>query len=166
MRPLPPVKPLSHLSFQTLLTGVEVFCPKTINIKQYLNTSNYSENTTHFVIKSSQTIQLYIIKVLYKQFRCYHHINKSFFVANLFKLTFSVSVQSHDGNKTPGDVSIIYFSRFLKIFNINFLDPDMKKIIFFVTNHVKINIFRFSSITQLEQDPHTTFLIFYFLHFR
>jgi hypothetical protein len=36
VRPLPPLKPLSHLSFPALLTGVEVSCPKTINIKLVL----------------------------------------------------------------------------------------------------------------------------------
>jgi hypothetical protein len=51
MRPLPPVKPLSHPSFHSLQTGVEVFCPKTINIKQYLYTNNFSVNNKHFVIQ-------------------------------------------------------------------------------------------------------------------
>jgi hypothetical protein len=42
VRPLPPIEPLSHLSFPTVLPGVEVPHPKTINIKQYLNTNNFS----------------------------------------------------------------------------------------------------------------------------
>jgi cytochrome c biogenesis factor len=53
-----------------LMPGVEVFCPKTIIIKQYLSTKNFSINNTHFVIKSSQTTQLYITKVIYKHFIC------------------------------------------------------------------------------------------------
>jgi peptidoglycan hydrolase-like protein with peptidoglycan-binding domain len=40
--------------------------PKTINIKQYLNTNNFSVNNRHFVIKSSQAAQLYNTKVFYK----------------------------------------------------------------------------------------------------
>jgi hypothetical protein len=44
VRPLPPIEPLSHLSFPTVLPGVEVSGPKTINIKQYLNTNNFSSN--------------------------------------------------------------------------------------------------------------------------
>ena len=35
----------------SLLTGVEVFCPKAINIKQYLNTNSFSINNKHFVIQ-------------------------------------------------------------------------------------------------------------------
>jgi hypothetical protein len=34
--------------------------PKTINIKLYLITNNFSVNNRHFVIKSSQATQLYI----------------------------------------------------------------------------------------------------------
>ena len=40
----------------------------------------------HFVIKSSQTTQLFITKVFCKQSSCHHHITKSFFVANLVKI--------------------------------------------------------------------------------
>jgi hypothetical protein len=36
VRPLPPLEPLSPLCFPTVLPCVEVSCPKTINIKQYL----------------------------------------------------------------------------------------------------------------------------------
>ena len=43
------------------------------------------------------------------------------------KLAFSDSVQSHDENEPQHDASVILFSPFLKIFNISFLDPDMKK---------------------------------------
>jgi hypothetical protein len=43
-RPLPPGEPLSRLCIPTLLTGVDVAVPKTINIKQYLNTNNFSSN--------------------------------------------------------------------------------------------------------------------------
>jgi hypothetical protein len=41
-----------------------VSAPKTINIKQYLNTSNFTVNNRHVVIKSSQATQLYITSVL------------------------------------------------------------------------------------------------------
>jgi hypothetical protein len=39
-----PLEPLTHLCFPPELTGVEVSSPKTINIKQYLNTNNFSSN--------------------------------------------------------------------------------------------------------------------------
>jgi predicted type IV restriction endonuclease len=51
-----------------MLQSEEVCDPKTINIKQYLNKNNFSVKNRHFVIKSSQTTQLYIAKVFYKQF--------------------------------------------------------------------------------------------------
>ena len=88
----------------SLLTGVEVFCPKTIDIKQYLSTNNFSVNNKHFVIQ------------------------------------------------------------FLKIFKIGLLDPDMNKNNF-VTNLFRINIFRFSSITRLKQDPirNVRYFIFFIL---
>jgi hypothetical protein len=38
VRPLPPATPLSHLCDPSMLPGVEVSHPKTINIKQYLST--------------------------------------------------------------------------------------------------------------------------------
>jgi hypothetical protein len=67
-----------------MLPGVEVSCPKTIfKHKQ-------------FPIKSSQTTQLYITKVFYKQFSCHHHIKNHFSSQIVLKLTFSDSVQSHD----------------------------------------------------------------------
>jgi hypothetical protein len=43
-----------------MLPGVKVSCPKTIDIKQYLSTSNLSVNNRHFVIKNAQTTPLYI----------------------------------------------------------------------------------------------------------
>jgi hypothetical protein len=79
-----------------MLQCVEVSSPKTINITQYLNTNNFSVNNRHFVIKSSQTTQLYITNVFYKQFSCHHHIKNIFSSQILLKLTFSDSVQSHD----------------------------------------------------------------------
>jgi hypothetical protein len=75
---LPPVTPLSHLFGPAMLHGVEVSCPKTIIIKQYLSTNNFSINNAHFVIKSSQTTQLYISKVINKKFSCHRHIKKHF----------------------------------------------------------------------------------------
>ena len=49
-----------------------------------------------FLIKSSQTTQLYITKIFYKQFSCHHHIKNHFSSQIFLKLTFSDSVQSHD----------------------------------------------------------------------
>jgi hypothetical protein len=40
----PPLEPLSPLCFPSMLPGVEVSSPKTINIKQYLNTKYFSSN--------------------------------------------------------------------------------------------------------------------------
>ena len=104
VRPLSLLEPLSPLCFSSMLPGVEVSCTKTINIKQYLNTNNFSslEPLSHlsfpsllpcvevscpktifkhkqFLIKSSQTTQLYTTKVFYKQFSCHHHIKKIIF---------------------------------------------------------------------------------------
>jgi hypothetical protein len=96
VRLLPPVTPLSHLCGPSLLPGVEVSDPKTINIKQYLIIDTFSVNNRHVVIKSSETAQLYITKVIYKHFSCHHHIKKHFLQQTFLKLTFSDSVQSHD----------------------------------------------------------------------
>ena len=60
-----------------MLDWEEVLDPKTINIKQYLNTNNFSVNNRHFVIKSSQTTKLYNTKVVYKQFSCHDYIKKN-----------------------------------------------------------------------------------------
>ena len=49
-----------------------------------------------FLIKSSQTTQLYTTKVFYKQFSCHHHIKNHFSSQIFLKLTCSNSVQSHD----------------------------------------------------------------------
>jgi hypothetical protein len=66
------------------------------NIKQYLSTDNFSVNNRHVVIKSSQTTQFCITKVIYKHFSCHHHIKKHFLQQIVLKLTISDSVQSHD----------------------------------------------------------------------
>jgi hypothetical protein len=58
-----------HMCFPHLPPSVEVSYPKTINITQYLN--------KQFLIKSSQTTQLYTTKVFYKQFSCHHHIKNN-----------------------------------------------------------------------------------------
>ena len=79
-----------------MLPGVEVSDPKTINIKQYLNTNNFSVNNRYFVIKSSQTMQLYITTAFYQQFSCRDYIKTIFSTEVFIKLTFSDSVQSHD----------------------------------------------------------------------
>jgi hypothetical protein len=44
--------------------------------------SNIKLFKKQFLIKSSQTTQLYTTKVFYKQFSCHHHIKKSFFEGN------------------------------------------------------------------------------------
>ena len=49
---LPLTEGLLCLFCQTMLLCEEVSYPKTINIKQYLNTNNLSVNNSHFVIKS------------------------------------------------------------------------------------------------------------------
>ena len=61
-----------------MLPCEEISSPKTINIKQYLNTNNFLVNNRHFVIKSSQTTQLYITKVFDKQFSCHDYIKIHF----------------------------------------------------------------------------------------
>jgi hypothetical protein len=48
-------------------------------IKPSVKLGQSNNNNRHFVIKSSQTTQLYIKKGFYKQFS-HHHIGKSFFV--------------------------------------------------------------------------------------
>ena len=85
MRTLPPVMPLSHLCGPHMMLGVEVYSPKTIHIREYLNTKKFSVNNRHFVVKSSQLTQLYITKVFYKQFSCHHHIANNFLI-NPFKI--------------------------------------------------------------------------------
>jgi hypothetical protein len=52
----------------------EVWSPKTINIKQYLSRRNFLVDNIYFVIKSSQTTQLYITKVFDTQFSCHDYI--------------------------------------------------------------------------------------------
>ena len=79
-----------------MLLCEEVSDPKTINIKQYLNTNNFSVNNRHCVIKSSQATQLNITKVFNKQFICHDYIKNNFSSESLIKLTFSDLVQSHD----------------------------------------------------------------------
>jgi hypothetical protein len=58
VRRLPPVTTLSHLCGPPILPGVEVFCPKTIIIKQYLSTNNISINNTHFVMGSKDVAEV------------------------------------------------------------------------------------------------------------
>ena len=68
------------------LQSEEVCDPKTINIKKYLSTNNFTVNNRYFVIKSSQPTQIYITKVFYKQFYCHYYIKKLFFVRNFDKI--------------------------------------------------------------------------------
>jgi hypothetical protein len=78
-----------------VLTSQKVSDPKTINIKQYLNTSNFSVDNRHFVDKSSQTRQHFITKAFKKKFSCHGYRKNNFSSEMLIKLTFSDSVQSH-----------------------------------------------------------------------
>ena len=92
MRLLALTEGLQPLFCPILLLCEEVFDPKTINIKQYLNTHNFSVNNRHFVIKSSQAILLYIAKVFHKQFSSHGYIKNHFSSEILIILTFSDSV--------------------------------------------------------------------------
>ena len=89
MRPLPPLEPLSHMSLPSLLPCVEVSCPKTINIKQYLNVNDFSSNLhkQHNFILQKYFINNSVVIITYKN-HCSSQI--------LLKLTLSDSVQSHD----------------------------------------------------------------------
>ena len=78
------------------MPSVEVTDPKTINIKQYLNTNNLSVNNINVVIKSSQATQLCITKVFHNKSSCHGCIENNFSSEIFIKLTFSDSVQSHD----------------------------------------------------------------------
>ena len=77
-RLLPLTEGIRPLWSHTLLLCEEVSSPKIINIKQQLSTNNFSANNRHFIIKSSQTTQLYITKVFYLQFSCQGYIRKQF----------------------------------------------------------------------------------------
>ena len=75
--------PASNRTFVTsvcpsVLPGVEVSCPKTINIKQYLNTNNFSSNLhkQHNFILQKYFINNSVV-ISHK---------KSFFVTNLVKI--------------------------------------------------------------------------------
>ena len=94
MRILPLIDGLPPLSCPFLLPSEEVCPPKAINIKQYLNTSNFAVNNRHFVIKSSQATQLYITKVFYREFNFHEYIKNLFSPEILKKITFSNSDQS------------------------------------------------------------------------
>jgi hypothetical protein len=78
-----------------MLQSEEVSSPKTLKIKQYSNTNNFSVNNRHFVIKSSQATQLYIAKVFHNKSNCHGYIENHFSSEISIKLTFSDSVQSH-----------------------------------------------------------------------
>jgi hypothetical protein len=60
---LPLTEGLLPLFCHPVLPSEGVSDPKTIKMKQYLNTNNFSVNNRHCVIKSSQATQLYITKV-------------------------------------------------------------------------------------------------------
>ena len=102
----------------SLLLCEEVSCSKTINIKQYLNTNNFSVDNRHFVIKSSHATQLYIAKIFYKQFSCHDYIKNPFSSEILIKLTLSDSVKSPDYIMMQHDTSDILFSLFKMTFNL------------------------------------------------
>ena len=77
-RLLPLTDGLLPLFCPRMLPSEEVSSPKTINIKQYLNTNNFSVNNRHIVIKSSQATQLDITKVFYREFN-FHDCMKNLF---------------------------------------------------------------------------------------
>jgi hypothetical protein len=79
-----------------VLHSEEVSRPKTINIKQYLNTNNFTVNNRHIVIKPSQATQLDITRVFYREFNFHDYIKNLFSSEILKKLTFSNSDQSRD----------------------------------------------------------------------
>jgi hypothetical protein len=54
-----------------MLHSEEVSSPKTIKITQYLSTRHCLVDNRYFIIKSSQTTQLYITKVFDTQFSCH-----------------------------------------------------------------------------------------------
>jgi hypothetical protein len=85
-RLLPLTDGLLLLCCPRLLPSEEVSSPKTINIKQYLNTSNFTVNNRHFVIKSSQAAQLDITKVFYREFNFHDYIKNLYFVRNFEKI--------------------------------------------------------------------------------
>ena len=62
-----------------MLLGEEVSSPKTINIRQYLSTRHFLVDNRYFIIKSSQTTQLYITKVFDTQFSCHDYIRKNIY---------------------------------------------------------------------------------------
>jgi hypothetical protein len=95
-RLLPLTDGLLPLCCPRLLPSEEVSSPKTINIKQYLNTSNFTVNNRHFVIKSSQASQLDITKVFYREFNFHDYITNLFSSEILKKITFFNSDQSRD----------------------------------------------------------------------
>jgi hypothetical protein len=101
VRPLPPIEPLSPLCFPSLLPGVEVSHPKTINIKQYLNTNNFSSN-------------------LHKQHNC---ILQKYFINNSVVITFLLSVEAslsaEDNKVIKHSVKLIQSNIKLFLFKIN-----------------------------------------------
>ena len=102
----------------SLLHSEEVSYPKTINIKQCLNTNNFSVNNKHFVIKSSQSTQLYITNVFYKQFSCRGYIKISFFVRYFDKINIFWCSSITRLNNVQHDTSDILFSLFKMTFNL------------------------------------------------
>jgi hypothetical protein len=83
-RLLPLTEGLLSLFCPALLHSEEVSRPKTIIIKQYLNTNNFSVNNRHVVIKSSQATQLDITKVFYREFN-FHYCMKNLFRQKYWK---------------------------------------------------------------------------------
>jgi hypothetical protein len=63
VRPLPPIEPLSPLCVPSMLPCVEVSSPKTINIKQYLNTNNFSSNLHKQQGMSSKMKEIEILNI-------------------------------------------------------------------------------------------------------
>jgi hypothetical protein len=78
VRPLSAVKPLLYFCDLPILHGVEVSCPKTINIKQYLNTNNFAVKTDILASNLHRQHEFILQNYFYKQFSWHHHIEKHF----------------------------------------------------------------------------------------
>jgi hypothetical protein len=85
-RLLPLTEGLLPVFCPSLLRSEDVSYPKTLKIKQYLTTNNFSVNNKHLVIKSSQSTQLYITEVFCKQFSCHGYKKKPLFDRNFNKI--------------------------------------------------------------------------------
>jgi hypothetical protein len=74
-------------SSRTFVTSVcPNFADRCRGVQSYNNKFKTIFKHKQFLIKSSQTTKLHTTKVFYKEFNCHHHINRSCFETNLFKI--------------------------------------------------------------------------------